>query len=191
VAALSSSKVSSLIERFFSLNARNPSLQRSTGASPDATVHALRTGQVLSGDEIDDLWLQRIELRSLKRVKGYLEHTCFRKRNGTITALFVDRRCGLIAEEIIGSAWSLRQPDAVVRHILRLASRFHAHGLILATNDPQATTARRNRYREMTMQLQRKGEIIDVFLLNHLVLAADQWTSVSANIEEGQSRCAS
>jgi DNA repair protein RadC len=132
-----------------------------------------------TADEVDSAWLKRVELRSLADVANHLDGTGFCDRPGLLTALFVDNRCGLIQSHPVGRASDVNV-DATVRCILRLASDCHASGLILVTHDLSGRIARTRRCRELTMTLHRKGELIEIFLLNHLVFTAQGWKRMIA-----------
>jgi DNA repair protein RadC len=127
----------------------------------------------------DDAWLQRLELRGDERVLQALDSGGFRERTGSIEALFVDHRCGLIGSQKIGTIVSI-DPSRAAADILRLATNCQASGIVVATNDPTGAIARAPRCRKLTMDLYRKGEAIEVFLLDHFILTAAGWRRMFA-----------
>lgn len=190
VATLGSSVITSVIGRLRTFASARPHEPASGNPrSGGGSLSALAAGQALTGEDIDRLWLQRPELRSVERVRKYLERTSFHARAGTTIALFVDGRCGLIADATVGPNSKLRADEAV-RYILQLASSYHAHGIILATNDPRGTLAASASCREMTEKLHSKGEATEIYLLNHLVRTSEGWLNLVADNDEGQVTCA-
>lgn len=144
-----------------------------------SAVRVLAQADALTGEKTDSLWLRRTELRSLNDVADYLESSGFNERPGMLNVLFVDCRCGLIRSQTVGKT-AYAGSDETVRQILRSASDCHANGIILATHDLGGEIARSPSCRELTMKLYRKGEAIEVFLLNHFVLTADGWKRMFA-----------
>jgi DNA repair protein RadC len=124
--------------------------------------------------DTDDAWLRREELRGSRAVIELLETTGFADQPQSTQALFVDNRCGLIASELLGDPHELR-PDVSVRHVLERASTYHASGIILVTRDISGSIADSPSVRQLTMEVYRKGEAIDVFLLDHFVLTPEGW----------------
>lgn len=189
MAAFSSSKVYSLIDRLFYQPHHGNSHALAPGHSGlDAAMRQLRLDLALNGEQIDRSWLHRIELRSADRVIEFLERTEFPRRHGLLAALFVDRRCGIIATEYVGADPS-DSINAVVRKILQLASFHHAHGIILALNDFSDAFHESRMCPELTKTLIRKGEAIDVFLLDHVVRTSGGWKSVFPRWAAGVQTC--
>jgi DNA repair protein RadC len=143
-----------------------------------AAVRVLAEADRPTAEKADHAWLRRVEIRGSKQVADVLESRGFRERPGMMMGMFVDSRCGLIGTEMIGIP-ATASPDQMVADILRMASSFHAHGIILATHDPSGALARTWRCRELLTKLHCKGEAIEVFLLDHFVLTGGQWTRMS------------
>lgn len=178
MAALSSCKFHDLAERiasFWRPAGRGSRRQRSV-ARPPAVL--FDPGANATGEQIDSLWLARAELRSSSEAADHLERSGFRARTRTVTALFVDSRCGLICSEFIDAS-VLVSPGEIMRRILGVASRCHAHGIIIATNDPDGEIASSVEWRELTTVLSRKAEATGVSLLNHLVLTTEGWKTIA------------
>ena len=173
MATLSPGKLAVLIERFIEHGFRKPNR---TLPACFTSVRTLGAAHVLTGEQIDSIWLQRIELRNPKEAEVALKQMGLALRANCLTVLLVDKRCGLICAEIIGLAerggWA-----EIVRRVLRLASGHHADGVILATNDPGGRIAD-SWYREMIMSLRQKGNAINVPLLDHFVLTRTGWKSM-------------
>lgn len=174
MAALSSRKIVDFVERFLTGVPARASRRRD---NPNCSVRALGSAHVMSGDEIDSIWLQRVELRSRKQAADTLDGMGFRSRPGCLCALFVDEACGLICAENLELAQPLDH-SAMTRRVLRLASGYHAHGVILATNDPTGELQRSKYFNDFTMDLYHKGDAINVPVLDHLVLFAGTWKSM-------------
>ena len=184
MATLSSSRFNDLIQRFLYSQRDAPHAVLDIVRFNFPAVRLLAEADRPSSQQADDAWLKRVELRGSARAIEVLETSGFRASTGMIQALFVDHRCGLIASELIGEAAKV-DPDRAVANILRLASSCHATGTILATHDPTGRVARTPRCRRLTMDLHRKGEAIDVFLLDHFVLTAEGWKRMFSPTQEG------
>lgn len=133
------------------------------------SLRVLLDVEVPNGDAADGAWLERMELRSPERIAELIRTTGFLKHGDAMKVMLVDARCGLIRTELI--ATPLRaDPDDVVGQILRMAASCDAHGIILATHDPATAFARAWRWSEIHNKLHRKGEAIEVFLLDHFIV---------------------
>ena len=120
MAAFSSNRIHGLIDRLFYHSPHRIShAVTSTPSRPKAGIWDLRRVPVMSGEEIDNSWLRRVELRSSAEVAEFLEQAGFPERHGLLAALFVDKRCGFVASQIIRSAISV-EPDELIRSILNL-----------------------------------------------------------------------
>lgn len=180
MATLSSSKIYSLVERLFTFSRRD-----SDHATFDIIrvihprVRAFADATAPCAESEDRRWLERTELRSPSQVIEVLEQAGFDSRPGSTRALFVDMRCGLIGSHDLKLA-EPGFPDKPVTQLLQMASRYHAEGIILATNDPSGEAAERPELRDFTMQVYRKGGAIEVHLLDHFVLTSVGWKRMFA-----------
>lgn len=175
MAALSSNKLHGLIDRIFTLSTSQVSASIFDIVRLEfAAVRGIIESDAPSGERADRRWLERTELRSTRQVAQYLEETGFRRRKGETAIIFVDARCGLIRSEALGSVGSASPSDAAGR-ILRSASQCGAHGVILATHDLRTDPHLHSAWSELTRALRSKGELIDVYLLDHFVLTNQGW----------------
>jgi DNA repair protein RadC len=174
LAALSSNRLYDLIERFIFSRRNAHSALFDIVPVQYTEVRFLAEADVSSGEYADYAWLNRIELVGWKHVAQTLEDGGFLDRPGTMSALFVDGRCGLISSLMIGAAADADAEQTTAK-ILRAASRCHAHGIILATHDLDEKVATAFPCRQLTMNLYRKGEATGVFLLDHFILTAAGW----------------
>jgi DNA repair protein RadC len=148
--------------------------QRETDYSDGNSARRLIGNPDLSvAAKLDDAWLNRVELREAEDVYEVLRSNGFEDQLGSIAAVFVDRRCGFIACEVISGA--IADPDQGAAHVLRLASSRQASGVFLAVNDVSGSMLRGARYRDLVARLKRKGELIDVYLLDQFVLTGGRW----------------
>ena len=186
MAALSSNKLHSLIDRFFALSTSQvPAAIFDIVRLEFAAVRAIVEADAPSGEKADRRWLERTELRSTRQVAQYLEETGFRSRAGETDIIFVDARCGLIRSETLGAIGSAN-PRIAAGRILRAASLCGAHGVILATHDPRGDTRLHSTWNALTEALQSKGELIDVYLLDHFVLTRQGWRRMVTAETEGR-----
>jgi len=176
----SSNNFYDLMERIFCVPRRAESLDLYSVLGAHTPIAKLFSrAKAETADELDSAWLGRIELSSPAKVSSFLDNGNFRERPRMLNALFVDRRCGLICREVVGPA-AAADVDVMVRETLRLASSCHASGIILATYDPDGKCTAKPKCREMISKLQRKGEAIQVPLLNYLVRTTNGWTEIFA-----------
>ena len=175
MATLSSSKFHGLIDRFFALSTNHvPTALFDIVRLEFAAVRAIVEADAPSGEKADRRWLERTELRSTRQVAQFLEESGFRNRTGETDVIFVDARCGLICSEPLGAIGS-NGPVIAAGRILRAASACGAHGVILATHDPRGDLNRCSTWSALTKALKSKGELIDVYLLDHFVLTEQGW----------------
>lgn len=153
-----------------------------------AAMRRLRLVPLPDGDDADRSWLYRIELRSRERVVEFLERTEFPRRPGLIAALFLDKRCGMIAREFV-ALHAFASVEEPIREILHLASFHHAHGIILASNDSSESLSEARRRQELTRRLLRKGDAMEVFVLDHVVRTATGWKSQFPRFAAGAGTC--
>ena len=191
MAAFSSNRVSGLIDRlFYHSPHRTPQAVTPPRRRLETGIRDLRRAPVLSGEELDRSWLRRVELRSSAQATEFLERAGFPERHGLLAALFVDKRCGFVASDIIWSAISI-EPDELIRAILNSASTQHGHGIILATNDLPETFCHSPSWQQLIARLCWKAEAIDIFLLDHVVRTERGWKVLFPNGAEGASACRS
>lgn len=174
MATLSSGRFHSLVDRL--LNQRK-GIDQIIFGKPRAefpAIRALARSATAAAAETDDAWLRRVELRHTADVLAVLERNGFLHQRGKLAAMFVDEKCGLIELRLIGFAPELETNQAVAT-ILRFASACHASGILLATHDLSGEIARRPDHRRLTLDLCRKGEAVETFLLDHFVLTPDGW----------------
>lgn len=150
-------------------------------------VRALAEAAPPDSETTDHAWLQRPELRGFDEVVRLLENTGFAEQTGSIRALFVDDRCGFIGSHQISSAAHV-DPDRLVAEILRLAANHQASGIVLATNDRHSRRARSSNRQRLTSAIYRKGEAINLFLLDHVVLTSTGWKRMFALREQERAR---
>ena len=175
MATLSSSKFHGLIDRFFALpTTQVPTALFDIVRLEFAAVRAIVEADAPNGEGADRRWLERTELRSTRQVAQFLEETGFRKRTGETDVIFVDARCGLICSEPLGPIGNA-DPAIAARRILRAASDCGAHGVILATHDPRGDRHLCSTWSALTSALKSKGELIEVYLLDHFVLTEHGW----------------
>lgn len=186
MATLSSSKLHGLIDRFFPLSTNHaPAALFDIVRLEFAAVRAIVEADSPSGERTDRRWLERTELRSTRQVAQFLEATGFAKRAGETDVIFVDARCGLIRSEALGTT-GRTEPLQAASRILKSASACGAHGVILATHEPVDDPFHYSSWRALTRVLQSKGELIDIYLLDHFVLTRQGWRRMIAIEAEGR-----
>lgn len=172
MAALGSSKIHELIARLFCRPAERTIFDMRKPDYP--AVRVLVEADVPTADSVDSAWLERVELNSPERVTEILERCGCLRLADNMKIMFVDARCGLIRTELIATPAGVGA-DEIVSEILRTAARCDARGIILASQPQSGLLARWSRWREIHDKLRRKGEAIEVFLLDHFVLTARGW----------------
>lgn len=139
--------------------------------------NAFGAAHVLTGDQIDSIWLQRVELRSPRQIGQMLERSGFASRTGAMSAIFVDEKCGLICAETIDRK-THKNNNHTAHVVLRLASGYHASAVILATNDLSGCLASSKSIRELIIKLYQTGDAINVPLLDYVSLTESGWQSM-------------
>lgn len=182
-------KVYSLLDRLFRRSQPPTSSLRSDqwARHPNFFRHAEMAP--MTADQLDSRWLERVELRSIRQIAELLEYSGAPKSR-TSVVLFVDRRCGLITGDIIGWDRNLVAGE-VVRRIFRAASIHHAQGIFLLTGDKDGLLHRSRTFLDVMRQLHSKGEAIEVFVLDNLILTSDGWRRFTHQPSGGEFACAS
>lgn len=177
LAALSSARLYNLIKRVFHSRPRARHSAFGVEKSHYSAFRRLVQRDRRVPEDPDSAWLQRTELRCSDAVIDMLERSGFREQRGARRALFVDGRCGLIHSYCIATEPEA-DPEMAVGEILSEASDCHADGIILATNDLQGKAARTAQTGKLACALYRKGEAIEIFLLDHFILTPSGWKRV-------------
>jgi len=184
LATLSSSRFYDLVERIFAPRRQSGHVIFDICKVEYPAVRQLAENSVPSCEAIDQTWLQRAELCGHDAVVRFL---CESQgaRPKSILALFVDERCGLIASHEIDTSANFEVPVAI-SEILGAASYHHARGVILTSHESDRVLAGDERREKLTLELDRKGAAIDVFLLDHFVFTNGAWKRMLVVRETGQ-----
>ena len=174
LAASGASKFHDLIGHLIAFGRPLPPAQPGPMPARHSAVRRLAEDEAPSAETADRSWLQRIEIRSSEAVARALAGTGFHAAPGEMSAIFVDNRCGLIRAQPFGPVRAC-DPRCTSGRILRHATACHAGGIILATSDGDGALARSPRLQALTANIERKGEAIDIFLLDHFVWTGRGW----------------
>ncbi|SAI57669.1 DNA repair protein RadC [Bordetella ansorpii] len=93
-------------------------------------------------------------------------------------ALYLDNQLNLIAVGEVARG-TLAQASVYPREVVREALRHHAAALILAHNHPSGLAQPSAADRELTRRLRQALALVDVRLVDHLIVAADQVVSMA------------
>lgn len=173
MASVSTGRLNSLIERLFHKRAHEHVIFDILKVEYPA-VRILAEACPPPAAKADEAWLGRVELRRTDDVIALLESSGFVAERGNLIAAFLDERCGFIESHLIGNAAEI-EPDQAVAIILRFASACHASGILLATNDLEGKVAKTVNHRKLSLELRRKGDAVETFLLDHFVLTPGGW----------------
>jgi DNA repair protein RadC len=174
LATASPNRFHGLVERLVYSRRSSPHAVFDIAPFHSRAVRALAEVDLPSPRKADSVWLERVELRGPRRVINFLESQGFPPHSRSISALFVDSRCGLIRSDLLGTSAKF-DPNRMVADILRRGSSCHASAIILASHDPVGSLASGARLRRLTIELYRKGEAAEIFLLDHFVLTTNGW----------------
>ena len=174
MATLSSGRFYTLVDRLFSQRKHADHIIFDILRVEFSAIRALAQRPAVGAAEVDDAWLRRVELRRTEDVVAMLERRGFLREDGKLAAVFLDEKCGFIEFHIIGRAAEL-MPNLAIATILRLASACHASAILLATHDLAGETELNPDHRKLSLDLRRKGEAVDTFLLDHFVLTPSGW----------------
>lgn len=121
-------------------------------------------------------------LRSPGVVKHYCKAMLGHLQVEHCMALYLDNQYRLICAEEI-SRGTLTQASIYPREVVKAALRHHAAALILAHNHPSGLCEPSESDLRLTQHLKRALSLIDVQLLDHLIITANDATSLA---ERGQ-----
>ena len=95
-------------------------------------------------------------------------------------AFYLDTKNRVISREVV-SVGTLNACLIHAREVFRTAIARNANSVIVAHNHPSGDTTASDEDRRITDQLFRAGEIIDIEVLDHVVVAKDRFVSVLRN----------
>lgn len=144
----------------------------------DAKACTLAAVLELARRAIEEDLTRRDELSHPDRVKQYCRTALSHRTVEHCIALYLDNRLNLIATGELAKG-SLAQASVYPREVVREALRHHAAALILAHNHPSGLAQPSQADVELTRQLGRALALVDVRLVDHLIVAADQVVSLA------------
>jgi DNA repair protein RadC len=112
------------------------------------------------------------------RVKRYCRIALSHRTVEHCIALYLDNQLNLIATGELARG-TLAQALVYPREVVREALRHHAAALILAHNHPSGLARPSTADLDLTRQLRQALALVDVRLVDHLVVAADQVVSMA------------
>lgn len=158
------------------------------GASRDELRGVLGLGEVKAAQLQAILELARRELAeeihrgdALSRpdhVRRYCSATLAHRRIECCMALYLDARNCLITSEIL-SQGTLAQAAVYPREIVRAALRHHAASVILAHNHPSGNAEPSQADEHLTRHVRAALALVEVRLLDHIIVAGGQTTSLA------------
>jgi DNA repair protein RadC len=111
-------------------------------------------------------------LASTEAVGAYLRHRLAGLSRECVRVLFLDRRCGLIADEAMG--WgTVDHAPVYPREIIRRALELSASGLCLAHNHPSAAAEPSSADVEITRQVAAAGRALGIAVHDHFLVAGE------------------
>jgi DNA repair protein RadC len=144
----------------------------------DAKACTLAAVLELARRAIEEDLARHDELSHPDRVKEYCRTALSHRTVEHCIALYLDNRLNLIATGELAKG-TLAQASVYPREVVREALRHHAAAIILAHNHPSGLAQPSQADVELTRQLSRALALVDVRLVDHLIVAADQVVSLA------------
>jgi DNA repair protein RadC len=156
----------------------SPDELRAVPGLGDAKACTLAAVLELARRAIEEDLGHRDDLSHPDRVKQYCRTALSHRTVEHCIALYLDNRLNLIATGEL-SRGTLAQAPVFPREVVREALRHHAAALILAHNHPSGLARPSQADVELTQQLRKALALVDVRLVDHLIVAAEQVLSMS------------
>jgi DNA repair protein RadC len=109
-------------------------------------------------------------------VLAYLQASMARRATEEFRVLFLDRKNQLIRDEVIGKG-TVDQITVYPREVVKRTLELGASGIIIAHNHPSGDPTPSQADIVMTQKLSQAAAALDVALLDHFIIGADDWTS--------------
>jgi DNA repair protein RadC len=113
------------------------------------------------------------------QILGYLRAALALEPKEQFRVLFLDKRCRLIAEEIL-SHGSVDHAPVYVRDVIKRALHHEASGLILCHNHPTGDPTPSKSDVALTLAIAEAAKKLDISVLDHLVFGKDGHLSLKA-----------
>ncbi len=120
--------------------------------------------------------VERPVLNDMERLAGYLQTTLARERVEAFHVLFLDPRNRLIADEALGRG-TVNHTPVYPREIVKRALELHCTALILVHNHPSGDPTPSAADIEMTGDVVRAAEALEIVVHDHIIVGNGTWTS--------------
>jgi DNA repair protein RadC len=115
-------------------------------------------------------------LSSVSAVHDYLRIVMAAEPREQFRVLFLDRRLGLIRDEVMGRG-TVNHAPVYPREVVRRALELNASGVLIAHNHPSGDTSPSSADVDMTRQVEAACRALRLSLHDHLLVAGDQVVS--------------
>ncbi len=127
---------------------------------------------------LDDKYADRGLLDSTAKLGEYLKHKFVGRTNEVVYLLCLDHKCKLLHQEIVAEG-SLDTVPILPRRLIEPAVRVGAASVVLAHNHPQGFAIPSKKDVETTRRLSQGMESIGICLLDHFIIARDEYVSMA------------
>jgi len=122
--------------------------------------------------------LKRASLNSPALVRDYLKLTLTDKTREVFVCVFLDAQNRVIAVDELFQG-TLTQTSVYPREVVKMALHHNCAALILAHNHPSGVAEPSHADQCLTAQLKQTLALVDVKVLDHFIIAADQTLSMA------------
>lgn len=145
------------------------------GESSAILIHMLPS---LSRRYLDDKYAEGTVLDTTERIGGYLKHKFVGRTNEVVYLVCLDNKnkllyCDILVEGTINSA------PITVRRIVEVAMRVAAASVVVAHNHPQGFALPSSDDIATTLKLRSALQMVSVRLLDHIIVAQDDFVSLA------------
>lgn len=169
-----------LIDHFGSLSqvmhASAEELEKVSGIKSNAATLIKLVTETVRYTGVDEMMHMKI-LSTIDECGEYLKSFLFHRRNETVFLLCLDAKCKVLCCKEIGEG-SINSANVPIRRIVETALGANASSVVLAHNHPSGIAVPSAEDIQTTMRLARALSTVDIALVDHIIVADDDYVSL-------------
>ncbi len=169
-----------LLDHFGSLSqvmhASVEELEKVSGIKDNAATLIKLVTEVVRYSGVDEMMHMKI-LSTIEECGEYLKSFLCHRRNETVFLLCLDAKCKVLCCKEIGEG-SINSANVPIRRIVETALGANASSVVLAHNHPSGIAVPSAEDIQTTMRLARALSTVEIALVDHIIVADDDYVSL-------------
>ena len=120
---------------------------------------------------------QTAVVKSIDQCAAYMAPLFYGRRNEMVYLLSLDAKCKVLSCDLVNEG-SVNATSVSVRRIVEMALASNATSVVLAHNHPSGVAVPSDEDKQTTLRIAEALKMIDVELVDHLVIADDDYVSL-------------